>query len=191
MKVHKHSRFLAQLLARELHQQSRLVGVEVGVHRGFTSHHLLQSLPGLFLYLVDRWDPAPFKAPENQFSMMAKQQDRPAVFEGWYREAVRNTSAFANSRRILRMDFRRAVGEIDQPLDFCFLDAAHSYVDTRDQIACYEPLVRPGGIVAGHDYGFPRAGYEVVKQAVDEAAEQLGVQLHVDKPSYVWWWTKK
>jgi len=153
MKVHKHSRFLAQLLARELHQQSRLVGVEVGVHRGFTSHHLLQSLPGLFLYLVDRWDPAPFKAPENQFSMMAKQQDRPAVF--------------------------------------CFLDAAHSYVDTRDQIACYEPLVRPGGIVAGHDYGFPRAGYEVVKQAVDEAADQLGVQLHVDKPSYVWWWTKK
>ena len=69
-------------------------------------------------------------------------------------------------------------------------DAAHSYRDTMEQILWYLPKVREGGLVTGHDYGYPRAGYEVVAQAVDAAARFFRADLHVDKGSYFWWWRK-
>jgi hypothetical protein len=166
-------------------------GAEVGVYKGETSAYLLRELPGLTLYAVDCWHPGPFRDPRNQSSMMAQQKDRPDVFAAWEREARSNT-AFAGDRcRILKADFRDAAELIpDGSLEFVFLDAAHSYRDTMEQILWYWPKVREGGLVTGHDYGYPRAGYEVVAQAVDAAARFFRADLHVDKGSYVWWWRK-
>ena len=142
-------------------------------------------------YGIDAWNAAPFRESRNQFSMMAQQKDRPDVFAAWEREARGNT-AFAGDRcRILKFDFREAAELInDNSLEFVFLDAAHSYRDTMEQILWYLPKVREGGLVTGHDYGYPRAGYEVVAQAVDAAARFFRAELHVDKASYVWWWRK-
>ena len=39
----------------------------------------------------------------------------------------------------------------DRPVDFLFIDADHSYEAVRRDFELYEPLVRPGGIVALHD----------------------------------------
>jgi predicted O-methyltransferase YrrM len=36
-------------------------------------------------------------------------------------------------------------------VDFLFIDAGHAYEDARQDFELYEPLVRPGGIVAFHD----------------------------------------
>ena len=192
LSVYPHSRYLAGLLRAHLADPTQpFVGAEVGVYKGETSAHLLRELPGLTLYAVDCWHPAPFRDPRNQFSMMAQQKDRPDVFAAWEREARSNT-AFAGDRcRILKADFREAAELIpDDSLEFVFLDAAHSYRDTMEQILWYWPKVREGGLVTGHDYGYPRAGYEVVAQAVDAAARFFRADLHVDKGSYVWWWRK-
>lgn len=37
-------------------------------------------------------------------------------------------------------------------LDFVFIDAEHDYESVRDDISAWLPRVRPGGIIAGHDY---------------------------------------
>ena len=139
LSVYPHSRYLAGLLRAHLDDPKQpFVGAEVGVYKGETSAHLLREFPGLTLYAVDCWHPGPFRDSRNQFSMMAHQKDRPDVFAAWEREARSNT-AFAGDRcRILKFDFREAAELVnDNSLEFVFLDAAHSYRDTMEQILWY------------------------------------------------------
>jgi predicted O-methyltransferase YrrM len=49
--------------------------------------------------------------------------------------------------------------------DFVFIDAAHDYDSVKADIQAWLPKVKPGGIIAGHDYCDAWPG---VKKAVDE-----------------------
>lgn len=68
--------------------------------------------------------------------------------------------------------------------DLVFIDANHTYDDVRADIRAWLPLVKPGGILAGHDYSpdlFPG-----VVQAVDELLPMRtvhGVVWRVDVPA--------
>jgi hypothetical protein len=56
--------------------------------------------------------------------------------------------------------------EIDNGLAAVFIDADHSYESVRDDIAAWLPKVRPGGVLAGHDFNDP--AWPGVTQAVRE-----------------------
>jgi predicted O-methyltransferase YrrM len=56
----------------------------------------------------------------------------------------------------------------DGSLDFVFIDADHSYEGVKADIEAWDPKVREGGYVIGHDYDFPKWWGKQVKQAVDE-----------------------
>lgn len=51
----------------------------------------------------------------------------------------------------------------DSSLDFVFLDADHSFQAVCRDIEEWAPKVKPGGVLAGHDYGMPE-----VQRAVQE-----------------------
>lgn len=55
----------------------------------------------------------------------------------------------------------------DGEIDLVFIDACHDYAAVAEDIATWLPKVRPGGIIAGHDYN--REVWPGVVQAVDEA----------------------
>lgn len=57
----------------------------------------------------------------------------------------------------------------DGSLDGVFIDAAHDYDSVVRDVAAWFPKVKPGGIIAGHDYPF-----DDVRRAVDEHAEAHG-----------------
>jgi hypothetical protein len=40
----------------------------------------------------------------------------------------------------------------DQSLDFVYVDARHDYCGVTEDIRAYYPKLRPGGILAGHDF---------------------------------------
>ena len=62
LSVYPHSRYLAGLLRAHLADSTQpFVGAEVGVYKGETSAYLLREFPGLTLYAVDCWHPAPFR----------------------------------------------------------------------------------------------------------------------------------
>lgn len=50
-------------------------------------------------------------------------------------------------------------------LDFCFIDAAHDYENVKADILAWRMKVKPGGVIAGHDYCSAWPG---VMDAVDE-----------------------
>lgn len=43
------------------------------------------------------------------------------------------------------------VARAPRPADLVFIDTSHEYEHTRDELAAYAPLVRPGGCVVLHD----------------------------------------
>lgn len=59
----------------------------------------------------------------------------------------------------------------DQSLDFVFLDAGHTFEATRDDLAAWWPKLKPGGLVAGHEY----AGAPGVRAAVDAFVADRGL----------------
>jgi Methyltransferase domain len=69
----------------------------------------------------------------------------------------------------------------DKSLDFCFIDADHTYTSCKNDILAYLPKIKPGGIIAGHDYCDDWPG---VKQAV---AEIFGNKFKTDPNEVVWY----
>jgi predicted O-methyltransferase YrrM len=70
----------------------------------------------------------------------------------------------------------------DNSLDAVFIDAGHTYEDVAADLDAWMSKVKPGGILAGHDYDYPG-----VKVAVDEriVAETRGRCWLFTKPSAI------
>lgn len=117
------------------------VGAEIGVEGGLFSLTLLRAHPKLELYCVDPWqsydgyiDSINDKNLSDVFKIA---QER---LKGYNVHFVRDFSM-------------KAVRHFaDESLDFVYIDANHNLPWVMDDIIQWEKKVRPGGIVAGHDY---------------------------------------
>jgi predicted O-methyltransferase YrrM len=54
---------------------------------------------------------------------------------------------------------------VDETLDFVFIDGDHQYQSVRADLASWWPKVKPGGILAGHDYTYHASVAEAVHDA--------------------------
>lgn len=153
-------------LARLFAELGFATGVEVGVERGFYSEALCQAVPGLQLTCVDAWKVyADYKDHAHQekldrYCQQARARLKPygcKVVRKWSLEAVKG---FANGS-----------------LDFVYLDANHNFRFIVDDLAEWSKKVRPGGIVAGHDYIRYSNGVDChVRQAVDAWCYTFGIR---------------
>lgn len=66
----------------------------------------------------------------------------------------------------------------DRSVDFVFIDAAHDYTNAHADIRAWLPKVKPGGVIAGHDYG--RKEWPMVRVAVQETLSANNVQTRAD-----------
>jgi Methyltransferase domain len=149
-------------------------GAEIGVKRGIFSEQILSVWRGDRLISVDPWLEAP---GEEYVDTSNVSQDRHDQF---YEEAARRLERFGDRSEIWRMTSVEAAARIAQnSLDFVYLDARHDYASVEEDLAHWFPKVRPGGIVAGHDYldGQLAAGSFGVKSAVDEFFGRLGLAV--------------
>jgi predicted O-methyltransferase YrrM len=72
--------------------------------------------------------------------------------------------------------------------DFVFIDGDHSYASVCADLAAWYPVVRNGGILAGHDIHYPE-----VRRAVDEFAKSIGTTAEIyvnetSQPGYDFCW---
>jgi len=127
-------------------------GVEVGVAKGVYSALVLREWSGRELISIDPW----YDRPENEAQARARLAD------------------FGARSLIWPVTSEEAAGRVgDRELDFAYIDAAHDYESVKQDLALWFPKVRPGGILAGHDY--PEPG---VRAAVDEFCAAHGLRVH-------------
>ena len=158
------------------------VGAECGVFKGEFARALLEHLAPRQLYLIDPW------------YLMTK---------AWHwGEGDRSTvSALCNilrtfeddlvgGRVILKIeDDLKALAELpDHHLDWAYVDSTHLYAPTVKELELLRRKVRPGGIVAGHDWQpDPAHRHHGVCKAVCEAVGRGSFELIlVDEPTIQW-----
>mmetsp|Transcript_1011 Transcript_1011/g.3339 ORF Transcript_1011/g.3339 Transcript_1011/m.3339 type:complete len:423 (-) Transcript_1011:215-1483(-) len=152
--------------------------VELGVEGGECGARLLEGHATLRWLGVDKYDDSTDR-PEHD-------PDSPHG-----RDTVSLLRARSRLRPWLRSRAQLLLGQTveaaalwgEHPVDLLFVDADHSEAAVTADLAAWAPHVRPGGVVAGHDYcrAFPG-----VIRAV-HAALPRGSTLHL-APDMVFWW---
>lgn len=161
-------------------------GVEVGVKEGDFSEHLLRHWRGRHLISVDPWTE---DAAEAYVDVANVPQ---AIHEGFHAKTTRRLSAFGDRSTVWRTTSTRAAERIPHhSLDFVYLDARHDHASVLEDLHAWFDRVRPGGILAGHDYvdGHFTAGVFGVKSAVDAFFAERGIPVHatlLDEPWLSW-----
>jgi len=161
-------------------------GVEVGVARGVYSEVLLDNVPGLELFCVDPWE-----------LLDGYSEEQYVRHEGLMRETYQDAIGRLAHRNthILKMTSREAVRLFAEgELDFCYIDGDHRFQEVTHDIHKWGQVVRPGGIVAGHDWArFKRPKNSHVKAVVNAWTFSHGIHpwFVVRKDSYSsWFWVK-
>lgn len=129
-------------LARLFFLLGYTVGAEVGVERGAYATVLNQAIPGLRYYGVDAW--TAYKGYRDHVSQ--------PKLDGFYQQTQVALAAYPRATVIRAFSVDAARQFELGSLDFVYLDAAHDLASVMADLAVWAPKVRPGGIVAGHDY---------------------------------------
>ena len=145
--------------------------VEVGVYQGKLTAYLARSTRAT-VYAVDHWrGPAAYPGSglrcDETTEAAFRRRVAPWLKEG--RVVVVKEESVAAAGKLLD-----AFGPV---FDLVFIDAAHDYESVRADILAWRPLVRPGGILCGHDYN-----WDGVRRAVGEL-----VPAHKTGGGVCWW----
>lgn len=163
------------------------VGVEVGVQKGEYSKAILENWDCRKLYLVDPWE------EYDEYS-----EDWGAISQQGHEQNLeitkKNIEQYKNKVQIIK-DYSVSAAELfnEKSLDFVYLDARHDKEGIKEDIEAWWPLIKEGGIIAGHDYtDFSQPHNKIeVKEVVDEFFEDYGrVNYTLDGP-YPSWWIEK
>ena len=141
------------------------VGSWMGRSTSYMAVEIANSKKDIEFYCVDTWEGGPDHQGREELSELYNifLNNMKPVEE--YYIPLRNTSLNASKK------FE------DNSLDFVFIDASHEYEDVKNDILAWLPKVKPGGILAGHDY-YPEGCYDWfpgVKRAVNECLNNFEV----------------
>jgi hypothetical protein len=156
--------------AAKKHFKKPIDAVEVGVYQGDNALSILQNLNIRKMHLVD-----PYKVFVEPSSRMGRTEDFPEN-EKIAREKLKGYADKCHWH-ICRSD------EVDLPaVDFVYVDGSHEYENViKDLYYCWS-IIRPGGILAGHDWHS-----KGVNKAVQEFSEKTGKKVYRADGKSDWW----
>lgn len=158
------------------------VCAEIGVWRGYYSVEILKW-PISKLFLVDAWVPLgekyhdPLSTTDHEENLRQTKHHIRGHLVGGRVEIVRGFSGEVarDNRRI-------------PPLDFCFLDADHSYESAIGDLRAWAPRMKPTGLLCGHDYTdnamSKQYGWGVKRAVADFCAETGWRMTHVTNEDF-------
>lgn len=155
--------------------RKKLKVIEIGFGAGYNAKSLLQELDIEMLYCID------------------------INFEGKYVEGTTSVSKFHEDRRQINesMKVLAKTGKVrfidadsrnahqlfrSNSVDFVYVDGAHDFNSVLADLTLYYPKVKPGGMLAGHD--FVRSCTELIR-AVGEFSVCMGLPYQVILPDFI------
>lgn len=166
------------------------VCAEIGTWKGDFAAVILAHRRPTHLYLVDPWE----HRAEGDYadaSYGGRMEGGQAALDQMHDSvAARFSSEIeAGQVEILRQRSVEAAASLpDESLDWVYIDGDHSYDGVKADLEAYYRTVKPGGLMAGDDYGHVGSWFEDgVTRAVDEFAarcanlEIIGTQFVLRK----------
>lgn len=115
-------------------------GAEVGVKRGEYSEVICKANPDGNLYLID-----PYVCYDGLFETDQKQMEQ-------NRARARSRVKGYDCEFIRKPSVEAAQMFADDSLDWVYIDANHAFEYVVADLAAWSRVVRPGGLICGHDY---------------------------------------
>jgi hypothetical protein len=162
------------------------VGVEVGVHEGSFSEHILDNWNGRELISIDPWT----YQPEVK---MDKSNVEQAEHNRCYSITQEKLRRFGKRSVILRTFSPMCTAthfiQSRAPLSFVYLDARHDYRSVANDLFNWWPLIEVGGIIAGHDFknSFVRKNLVEVERAVRDFFYEPEIQTTTEDNIPTWY----
>jgi len=160
-------KWLARMGARSM------VVVEVGAWLGRGTSALASKCKGK-VYAVDTWEGVPDDPDQQRLYAHI-----PDPFAAW----VENVGDLYHTGKVVpiratSVEAAERFQQYGQRADFVFIDADHRYEAVKQDIAAWQPLIKHGGILAGHDMHWP---------GVSKAVREAFGQTHTKGPGSIWW----
>lgn len=124
-------------------------GAEIGVWKGAYSALFCEQVPQMHLLCVDPWESYPAWLDTKNTLPVAQAT---AFMARAYEEARQRLKPFRHCTIDRAFSLDAATRVPDRSLDFVYIDANHVADAVRDDLEAWIPKVRPGGIIAGHDF---------------------------------------
>ena len=167
--------FQVRIPLKQLRGKRGLVGAEIGVDQGHHAYAILNELDIAKLFLIDPYSRYSDKIKASQ----ARLTDR-------FHTSVKFLSRYNKKVAWLRMQSSQAAALIaDNSLDFVYIDGSHERDLVKQDFELYYDKVKPGGLVAGHDYTLHEANNQVVS-AVNEFAAAKGLKVFSGGRNNAW-----
>lgn len=159
-------------LAQWLNELGFKIGVEVGVAAGEYSETLCRANPQMKVYGVDPYIPL---SGYRDYS-------RPSTFEKFRAEAKARLAPYNNYEFMYKTSMEGVKEFEDDSLDFVYIDANHEEPFITEDITKWYERVRPGGIIAGHDYSLHKtrddmSPHHQVRNAVRAYTAKNGIKV--------------
>ena len=117
----------------------KLCGIEIGTLEGDTVAFLLENIPYLEIFTID-------KLPVRE-------------------KLIEKIKDFGNRIKIIELKSDDAIKALVGEFNFVWIDGEHTYEQTKKDIENYWPLIKRNGFIGGHDYN---SSFPGVEKAVKE-----------------------
>ena len=153
-------------LAKSFFDRGFTHGAEIGVEQGEYSEILLEENPKLYLNLVDAWKTYP---GYNDFTRQSK-------LDRFYESTKNRLHKYSNRVMYYHMfSIDASKNFSDESLDFVYIDANHDFYHFTQDLYLWSKKVRPGGIIAGHDFLSPEEKSKAPHVQVAEVLEGYNI----------------
>jgi hypothetical protein len=165
------------ILAKHINDRDYKRGIEIGVSYGSHSEYILSHCPRLEqLFGVDPYE----------FYLVWSGIHNQSDMDDMYTIALNDLSLDKRFNLIRKTSddcFRyfQITHYFDDGVDFVFIDGDHSFEQVSKDIRNYSRLIKPGGLLCGHDYN----NMPGVAPAVDEFAKSIGKKVVLEQGT-VW-----
>lgn len=157
--------------------------VEIGTHRGVFARNFLTKWKGNMLWCIDPWkddlegykDVICWPRETDYLTTLISLAVEPEI----HRRSTVIRATSAEAIKMLHPNLR---------FSFIYIDANHQYEFVKFDIETYYPLLRDGGILAGHDYTEILPG---VIKAVDEFSIKNNLIVYKTFESWSSWYLYK
>lgn len=140
--------------------------VEIGSFKGRSASimgvNIINSNKDIKFYCVDTWE----GSEEHQQGALAEDSD--VVNGKLYDVFLKNIEPIKDIITPIKKTSEEASKTFaDNSLSFVFIDASHDYENVKNDLNCWFPKIKKGGILAGHD-----AAYPPIIQALNEFCKE-------------------
>lgn len=158
-------------LGELINSRKYTIGAEVGAATGLTTSYILANCPRLkTLYVADIWKPVVLPGHPSYYK--GHPWSLPNM-EKVFWETVGNDNRI---KALKGLSWEMASKVEDVSLDFVFIDASHDYDSVMKDLRAWDPKIKKGGIMCGHDIEIPgvrKAVLESYGEFVDTKINQV------------------